>query len=124
MSKEAASIGMRMKAGSRIRRHAPRGLKSSDVTRIPWRHGHPPHDARMDYQKSSEPWVAARGRGRKDRTSDGGGEPPWGSCHGMARLGWGRRASHNITPYPPDGRFGLTLRGHNSGPFYRQELKF
>jgi len=43
MSKEAASVGIRIKAGSIMRRHAPRGLKSSDVTCIPLRHGHPPH---------------------------------------------------------------------------------
>ena len=124
MSKEAASVGIRMKAGSRMRRHAPRGLKSSDVARIPLRHGHPPHDARMEFQKSSEPCVAARGRGRKDRTSEGGGEPPWGSHHAMARVGWRRRASHNSLPCPRIRRFGLTLRGHNSGPFFSQDLKF
>ena len=117
MSKEAASVGIRIKAGSIMRRHATRGLKSSDVTCIPLRHGHPPRDARMEFQRSSERWLAARGRGRKDRISEGGGEPPWGSCHGMARLGWRRRASHNITAHPRIGRFGLTLRGHNSGPF-------
>ena len=65
MSKEAASVGIRIKAGSIMRRHAPRGLKSSDVTRIPLRHGHPPHDARMEFQRSSEPRQAARERGRR-----------------------------------------------------------
>ena len=65
MSKEAASVGIRMKAGGRMRRHAPRGLKPSDVTRIPLRHGHPPHDARMEFQRSSEPRQAARERGRR-----------------------------------------------------------
>ena len=124
MSKEAASVGIRIKAGSLMRRHAPRGLKSSDVTCIPLRQGHPPPDARMEFQRSSERWLAARGRGRKDRTSEGGGEPPWGSCHAMARVGWRRRGAHNITAHPRIGRFGLTLRGHNSGPFYGQDLKF
>ena len=124
MSKEAASVGIRIKAGSIMRRHAQSGLKSSDVTCIPLRHGHPPRDARMEFQRSSERWLAARGRGRKDGTSEGGGEPPWGSRHAMARVGWRRRASHNSLPCSRIGRFGLTLRGHNSGPFYCQDLKF
>ena len=49
--KEADSVNKRMKAGSRMQRHAQRDLKSSAVPRIPLRHGHPPHDARMDFQK-------------------------------------------------------------------------
>ena len=31
---------------------------------------------------------------------------------------------HNSLPCPPIGRFSLTLRGHNSGPFARYVLKF
>ena len=49
--KEADSVNKRMKAGSRMQRHAQRDLKSSAVPRIPLRHGHPPHDVRMDFQK-------------------------------------------------------------------------
>ena len=106
-----------------MRRHAPRGLKPSDVTRIPLRHGHPPHDARMEFQRSSEPRQAARERGRRL-----GPARAAGSRRGALAMGWrdwaGVVAPAIYTPHPPDGRFGLTLRGHNSGPFYRQELKF
>jgi len=37
--KEADSVNKRMKAGSRMQRHAQRDLKSSAVPRIPLRHG-------------------------------------------------------------------------------------
>ena len=51
------------------------------------------------------------------------------SCRGALEMGWRdcwrpSRATHNSLPCPPIGRFSLTLRGHNSGPFAGYVLKF
>ena len=115
MSKEAASVGIRMKAGSRMRRHAPRGLKSSDVTRIQLRHGH--------LHRMMQGWTFRRALNHAWRPEDVVGRigpvTAAGSRRGALAMRWREwagavaRAIIVFRPCPPIGRFGLTLRGHN-----------